>query len=315
MNGTVNLNPALSRHKKGYVLRRLKESWQWYLLLLPALIYLFMFDYAAMYGVQIAFRNYRASKGIWGSPWVGLKYFIRFIEYPNFWTLIKNTLSITLYSLATFPIPIIFALFLNEVSQAKFKKTVQMVTYMPHFLSEVVVCALVILFLDRTTGPINNLIATLGGERTNFMAQPSAFTTIYVMSGLWQNMGWSSVLYISALSSISQEEVEAAKIDGASRFQVLWHINLPGILPTVVITFLMQVGRIMNVGFSKIFLLQNDLNLEASRVISTYVYEIGLVGAQFSYSAAIGLLNNVVNILILLIVNQITKKLSETSLF
>jgi len=209
----------------------------------------------------------------------------------------------------------IFALFLNEVSQAKFKKTVQMVTYMPHFLSEVVVCALVILFLDRTTGPINNLIATLGGTRTNFMAQPSAFTTIYVMSGLWQNMGWSSVLYISALSSISQEEVEAAKIDGASRFQVLWHINLPGILPTVVITFLMQVGRIMNVGFSKIFLLQNDLNLEASRVISTYVYEIGLIGAQFSYSAAIGLLNNVVNILILLIVNQITKKLSETSLF
>jgi len=315
MNGSVNLNAGLSRHKKGYVLRRLKESWQWYLLLLPALIYLFMFDYAAMYGVQIAFRNYRASKGIWGSPWVGLQYFIRFINYPNFWTLIKNTLSITLYSLATFPIPIIFALFLNEVSQAKFKKTVQMVTYMPHFLSEVVVCALVILFLDRTTGPINNLIATLGGTRTNFMAQPSAFTTIYVMSGLWQNMGWSSVLYISALSSISQEEVEAAKIDGASRFQVLWHINLPGILPTVVITFLMQVGRIMNVGFSKIFLLQNDLNLEASRVISTYVYEIGLIGAQFSYSAAIGLLNNVVNILILLIVNQITKKLSETSLF
>ncbi len=315
MNGTTNLNPDLRVRKKGYVLRRLKESWQWYLLLLPALVYLFMFDYASMYGVQIAFRNYRASKGIWGSPWVGLKYFIRFIEYPNFWTLIKNTLSITLYSLATFPIPIIFALFLNEVSQAKFKKTVQMVTYMPHFLSEVVVCALVILFLDRTTGPINNLIATLGGERTNFMAQPSAFTTIYVMSGLWQNMGWSSVLYISALSSISQEEVEAAKIDGASRFQVLWHINLPGILPTVVITFLMQVGRLMNVGFSKIFLLQNDLNLEASRVISTYVYEIGLVGAQFSYSAAIGLMNNVVNILILLIVNQITKKLTETSLF
>lgn len=306
----------LKRHSKtGYVKKRLKESWQWYLLLLPGLIYLLIFSYGPMYGVQIAFKDYRASRGIWGSNWVGLKHFIRFFEYPDFWKMIRNTLSITLYSLATFPIPIVFALLLNEVRQTKLKKTVQMITYMPHFLSEVVVCSLVILFLDRTTGPINNVIAYLGGERTNFMAIPQAFSSIYVLSGLWQNLGWNSVLYISALASISQEEVEAARIDGASRLQVLWHINLPGILPTVVITFLMNVGRIMNVGYSKIFLLQNDLNLDMSNVISTYTYEIGLIGGQYSYSTAIGLFNNVVNIITLLIVNQITKKLSETSLF
>ena len=305
----------LSRHKKGYVRKRLKESWQWYLLLLPGLIYLIIFEYGPMYGVQIAFKNYRPSKGIWGSEWVGFKHFIHFFQYPNFWKMIKNTLSITLYSLATFPLPIIFAFFLNEVRQPRFKKVVQMITYIPHFLSEVVVCSLVILFLDRTSGPINNLIAFLGGERKAFMGIPEAFSSIYVLSGLWQNIGWSSILYISALAAISIEEVEAARIDGASRLQVIWHINLPGIMPTILINFLMRVGRLMSVGFSKIFLLQNDLNLDTSSVISTYTYEIGLIGGQYSYSSAIGLFNNIVNILILLSVNRITKKLSDTSLF
>lgn len=308
-------NKVVTYRKKGYIAKRLKESWQWYLLLLPGLAYLLLFEYGPMYGVQIAFKNYRASKGIWGSEWVGLKHFIRFLKYPGFLDMVRNTLSITLYSLATFPIPIIFALFLNEIKNVKFKKSVQMITYMPHFLSEVVVCSLVILFLDRTTGPINNLIAALGGERSNFMAQPQAFTSIYVLSGLWQSLGWSSILYISALSSISQEEVEAAKIDGASRLQVMWHINLPGILPTVIITFIMRFGRLMNVGFSKIHLLQNSLNLDKSTVISTYVYEIGLLGGQFSYSSAIGLFNNLVNIICLLVVNRIVKRVSETSLF
>ena len=303
------------RGKKGYIRKRLKESWQWYLLLLPGLIYLIIFSYGPMYGVQIAFKDYRATRGIWGSEWVGLKHFLRFFQHPSFWRMIKNTLSITLYSLATFPIPIVFALFLNEVRNQKMKKTVQMITYMPHFLSEVVVCSLVILFLDRTTGPINNLIEFLGGQRRGFMGIPSAFYSIYVLSGLWQNLGWSSILYISALASISQEEVEAARIDGASRLQVMWHINLPGILPTVVITFLMQVGSIMNVGYTKVLLLQNELNLDQSRVISTYTYEIGLVGGQYSLSTAVGLFNNVVNLIILLLVNQITKKLSDTSLF
>ena len=306
---------VIVKHKKGYVKKRLKESWQWYLLLLPALIYLLTFEYGPMYGIQIAFKNYRPKKGIWGSDWVGLDHFIRFWSFPNFWMMIKNTLSITLYSLATFPCAVIFALLLNEVRQLRFKKTVQMITYMPHFLSEVVVCSLVILFLDRTTGPINNLIEAFGGTRISIMGMPEAFTSVFVLSGLWQNLGWNSILYLSALSSISSEEIEAARIDGANRFQVIRYINLPGIMPTVIITFLLRVGGLLSVGYTKIFLLQNDLNLEKSTVISTYVYEIGLLGGQYSYSAAIGLFNNLVNIVVLLLVNRITKKISETSLF
>lgn len=298
-----------------YLRKRLRESWQWYLLLLPALIYLIIFNYGPMYGVQIAFKDFRASKGIWDSAWVGLKYFERFLSNPNFWKLIRNTLAITLYDLCLFPVPIIFALLLNEISHAKLKKTVQMITYMPHFLSEVVVCSLVLLLLDRTNGPVNNMIDFLGGTRRSFIGIPEAFTSIYTLSGLWQNMGWNAVLYISALASISTEEVEAAKIDGASRLQVIRYVNLPGILPTIVITFLMRVGRIMSLGYSKIFLLQNDLNLDKSNVISTYVYEIGLVGAQYSYSTAIGLFNNVVNIIVLLSVNKITSKITGSGLF
>ncbi len=301
--------------KKGYVRKRLLESWQWYALLLPALVYLIIFHYGPIYGIQIAFKNYRATRGIWGSDWVGLKHFIRFFDYPNFWKLIRNTLSITLLSLATFPAGVFFALYLNEILAVRYKKTMQMITYMPHFLSEVVVCALLIIFLDRTMGPINNLVELLGGERQNFLGIPTAFSSIYVFSGLWQNLGWGSILYISALSSVPMEEIEAAKIDGASRRQIMWRINLPNIMPTVVITFLMRVGGIMNVGFSKIFLLQNNLNLDYSNVISTYTYNIGLIGGQFSYAAAIGLFNNIVNIAVLLLVNQIIKRVSETSLF
>ncbi|MBQ8813539.1 MAG: sugar ABC transporter permease [Lachnospiraceae bacterium] len=301
--------------KKGYVGRRLKESWQWYVLLAPALIYIIIFAYGPMYGVLMAFQKYRASKGIWGSKWIGFENFIRFFNYPNFWKMIRNTLSITLLSLATFPCSIIFALFLNEITQIRFKKVAQMVTYIPHFLSEVVVCSLVILMLDRTSGPINNLIALLGGERQAFMGNPDAFSSIYVLSGLWQNLGWNAVLYISALASIPNEQIEAARIDGASRFQIMRHVNLPGIMPTVVITFLMQVGRIMTVGYTKILLLQNDLNLDVSSVISTYTYEIGIIGGQYSYSAAIGLFNNVINIVVLLLVNKLSKKITEVGLF
>lgn len=301
-------------HRNANFLKRLKESWQWYVLLLPALAWIIIFCYIPMYGVLISFKDFRASLGIWGSEWVGLKHFIRFLEYPKFWQLIKNTLSITLLSLATFPCSIIFALFLNEIKNLKFKKTVQMITYMPHFLSEVVLCGLVILFLDRTSGPINNLIEFVGGTRTNFMAIPSAFAPIYVLSGLWASIGWDSILYISALTSISPELSEAAKIDGASRFQVIWHINLPGILPTVAIMFIMSMGGLLSVGYSKILLLQNDLNLDVSTVIASYTYELGIIGGQYSYSSAIGLFNNVVNVLILIIANKVIKKLSGTGL-
>lgn len=300
--------------RRSPVIRHLQESWQWYLLLLPALAYVILFSYGPMYGLQIAFKNYRPSKGFAGSDWVGFKHFIRFFEYPKFWPMIKNTLSITLYNLCLFPLPVIFALLLNEVRRLKFKKFVQMVSYMPHFLSEVVVCSLVILMLDRTTGPINALVELLGGTRTNFMADPDAFADIYVWSGRWQNLGWSAILYISALSAVPQEEIEAAQIDGASRLQVLWHINLPHILPTVAITLIMATGSMLSVGYTKTLLLQNDLNLQASTVISTFVYQMGLVGGQFSYTTAIGLFNNIVNVITMLIVNTIVKKLTSTGL-
>lgn len=312
MSAAVDLQ---KRQRQKSRLRKLKKSWQWYLLLLPALIYVAIFSYGPMYGLQIAFRDYRPQRGIIGSEFVGLEHFIRFVSYPDFWRLIKNTLTISLYSLCTFPCAIIFALLLNEVSQLKVKKTVQMVTYAPHFMSEVVVCALVFMLLDRSSGPINNIVAMLGGERVAFMSNPDYFASVYVWSGVWQGLGWNSILYISALSAISPELVEAAKIDGATRMQIIRHVNLPGILPTISITFIMRVGGLLSVGYTKIFLLQNDLNIANSQVISTYVYNIGLIGGQYSYATAINLFNSIVNIILLLAANTVIKKATDTGMF
>lgn len=295
--------------------KRFKQSWQWYLLLLPAFLYVAIFQYGPMYGLQIAFKNYRPRLGIMDSEWVGLDHFIRFLQYPDFWKMIRNTLSITLYSLCTFPCAIIFALMLNELHQIRLKKSIQMITYAPHFMSEVVVCSLVMMLLDRANGPVNNLIEALGGTRSSFITNPAYFSSIYVWSDVWQNLGWGSILYISALASISPEQVEAATIDGANRFQIIRHVNIPGILPTIAITFIMRTGNLLSVGYSKIFLLQNALNLDTSQVISTYVYNIGLIGGQYSYSTAISLFNNLANILVLLLANWIIKKVTDTGLF
>lgn len=295
--------------------KRFKQSWQWYLLLLPAFLYVAIFQYGPMYGLQIAFKNYRPRLGIMGSEWVGLDHFIRFLQYPDFWKMIRNTLSITLYSLCTFPCAIIFALMLNELHQIRLKKSIQMITYAPHFMSEVVVCSLVMMLLDRANGPVNNLIEALGGTRSSFITNPAYFSSIYVWYDVWQNLGWGSILYISALASISPEQVEAATIDGANRFQIIRHVNIPGILPTIAITFIMRTGNLLSVGYSKIFLLQNALNLDTSQVISTYVYNIGLIGGQYSYSTAISLFNNLANILVLLLANWIIKKVTDTGLF
>ncbi|MCI8798571.1 ABC transporter permease subunit [Acetatifactor muris] len=300
-----------------YVIKRLKESWQLYLLLLPAFIYVVIFSYGPMYGIQIAFKNFKPSIGITESEWLDplFKNFIRFFKYPDFWKMIRNTLSITLYSLATFPCAIIFALMLNEVRRIRLKKSIQMITYATHFLSEVVACSLVLMMLDRANGPVNNLIAALGGERIPFITNPRAFSSIYVWSDVWQNLGWNSILYIAALASISPELVDAARVDGANRMQIIRHINIPGIMPTIAITFIMRLGGLLSVGYSKIYLLQNDLNLSASQVISTYVYDIGILGGQYSYSTAIGLFNNIVNIICLLIANKVVRRLTETGLF
>lgn len=298
-----------------YVIKRLRQSWQWYVLLLPAFIYICVFDYAPMYGLLMAFKNYRPSKGVLGSAWVGFDNFIRFFENPYFWDMIRNTLSITLLSLATFPCSILFALFLNEVTHMKFKKTAQMISYMPHFLSEVVVVSLLFLIVDLNNGPINNLLEALGGERYYFMGDSKAFPLIYVLTGLWQNLGWGAILYLSALSAVSAEIIEAAKIDGASRFQVMMRINLPSILPTIMITLLMRLGKIMSLGYTKILLMENDLLADVTNTISVYTYKIGIVGGQYSYSTAIGLFNNLINIMLLLIFNRISKKMTEISLF
>lgn len=295
--------------------KKLKRSWQLLLLMLPALIYVSIFEYGPMYGLLIAFKNYRPSLGIWGSEWVGFKHFIRFIKNPNFLKMLRNTLSITLYSLATFPIPIIFALMLNEIRNRRFKKVAQMVSYMPHFLSDVVVCSIVLLFLSRSNGVINNVIEALGGSRQAFINISEYFSTIYVWSGLWQGISWSSILYLSALSSVSAELCESAKLDGANRLQIIRYVNIPAIMPTIVITFIMKIGKLLSLGHSKIFLLQTDLNLPRSNVISTYVYNVGILDGQSSYASAIGLFNNVINILILILANKIVKKITDMSLF
>ncbi len=291
------------------------SDWQLYMMLLPTLVYVFIFSYIPMYGILISFKNYRPNLGVWGSPWVGLDHFIRFIRYPAFWKIFTNTLTLSLYSFAMFPLPIILALLVNEIDSPFFRKTVQMITYAPHFISTVVLCGIVMLFFQRSNGLINNLIVMLGGQRVDFLTRPEYFPHLYVWSGVWQTIGWSTIIYFAALSSVSPELIEAARIDGASRMQIMLHVNIPTILPTIVIMLILRCGSILSVGFEKVYLLKNDLNSDKSQVISTYVYEIGLLGGQFSYSTAIGMFNTVINVICILTVNAIAKKVSEISLW
>ena len=295
--------------------RRMLDHWQIYLLVAPAVIYIFLFNYLPMVGLQIAFRDYRASKGIWGSQWVGLKYFIKFFNYPNCWKIIRNTLVLSLYSLTTFPLSIIAALLINELRSVSYKKVVQMVTYAPHFISTVVICSMITLFMNQSSGLINNVIAALGGKRVDFLGTAAYFPHIYVWSGVWQNLGWGTIIYLATLSAVSPELHEAAYLDGANRMQIILHVNIPCILPTVVIMLIMNCGTILSVGFEKVYLLQNALNLDTSQTISTYNYELGLLGGQYSYTTAIGLFNTVVNVVMLTIVNTVSRRVSEISLW
>ena len=296
-------------------LRRIRRKWQLYLLILPAIVSVFIFHYIPIYGVQIAFKNFRSSKGILGSEWVGFKHFARFLAYPDFWKILWNTVRISLYALATFPCPVVLALMMNELNSERYKKFMQMVTFAPHFISTVVVCSMVLLFFDRSQGLVNNVIAALGGERYDFVSSTRYFSSLYVWSGVWQNLGWNAIIYIAALSSVSPELIEAARVDGATRLQIVRYVNFPAILPTVITMLILSAGSLLNVGFEKIYLLQNPLNMEASRVISTYVYEIGLQGGQFSSSTAIGLFNNVVNIVVIILVNGISKRVTRVALW
>ncbi len=286
-----------------------------YIMLIPVIAYYILFAYVPMFGNIMAFQDYKITKGIWESPFVGFKHFISFWNDVYFWRLLKNTIRINLYGLVFgFPTPIIFALLLNEVRNITFKKAVQTISYMPHFISTIIICSMITSFVARE-GIINSIIVSLGGSPLEFMTNPKYFVWIYTISGIWQNMGWSSIIYISALSSIDQELYEAASVDGASRWKQTIHITLPGILPTVSILLILQIGQMLSVGFEKVMLLYNPSIYETADIISTYVYRQGILGANYSYSAAVGLFNSVVNFILLVTVNTVSKKLSGNGLF
>lgn len=287
---------------------RLARNWQLYVFLLPAVVYFAVFHYYPLYGLQIAFKNYIAAEGIWGSPWVGLTNFTRFFGSFYFWDLLRNTLALNLLSLALFPLPLIVALSLNEVRNGPFRRTVQTVLYAPYFISTVVLAGIVIAFLNPATGVVNHLVTALGGRPVDFMAEPVWFAPVYVLSGEWQNLGWGTIIYLAALAGVDPELLEAARLDGATRLQRVRHVSLPGIMPTVVVLFVLAVGNLMAVGFEKVYLLQNPLNLETSEVIQTYVYKAGLLGAQYSFSAAVGLFNTLVNLALLFAVNRAARQ-------
>lgn len=306
----------LKRQTSKSLYRKVLQNWQLYIFVLPAFLYFLIFHYIPMYGVQIAFKDFIPTLGIWDSEWVGFEHFTRFFKSFYFWDLIKNTLGISVYELIIgFPLPIILALSLNEAKDGLYKRTVQTVTYAPHFISVVVMAGMIISFLSPTTGLINHIIQLFGFEPIPFMTDPKWFKTVYVLSGVWQSAGWGTIIYLAVLSGVSPEHHEAAIVDGATRLQRILHINIPAIVPTMVILLILNVGNIMAMGFEKILLLQNALNLESSNVIATFVYESGLLNAQYSFAAAVGLFNAVINAVLLVMVNRIARKTSETSLW
>lgn len=312
----LDVNKEKEKTKWSEIKKKLYKSRQLYVFVIPALVVVAVFSYGPMYGVIIAFKDYIPSLGIFGSPWVGFKHFQRFFDSYYFWDLIKNTLGISIYSLVVgFPLPIILALALNELKDGKFKKFTQTVTYAPNFISVVVVCGMLIAFLTPSTGIINHLLFFLGFERISFMTDPRWFKTIYVLSGVWQGTGWGSVIYLAALSGVDTQLHEAATVDGVTRWQRIWYINLPTIIPTMVILLIMNVGSLMSLGYEKILLMQNALNMDSSNVIATFVYKQGLLDAQYSYASAVGLFNAAINAFLLITVNKISRKVSETSLW
>ena len=298
------------------LVRSIRRNWSLYLLITPVLIYFAVFIFWPMYGVIIAFKDFRPNLGIMGSEWVGLKHFEEFFTSLHFGRTLRNTLTLSIYSLAVnFPLPIALAIMMNDLRSRRFKKAVQTITYLPHFISMVVLCGMITLFFRNDAGLINILIQHMGGESVNFLNTPEYFKHVYVWTGVWQNLGWNTIIYMAALSGMDIQLLEAASIDGASKFQKIRHIILPYLMPTAILLLILESGYVMNVGFEKVFLLQNNLNMEMSDVISTLVYRKGITEYQFSFSAAVGLFNSAINCVILLMVNAISKRLGETSLW
>lgn len=296
-------------------LKLMRRQWDLYLLLLPPTAYIVIFKYIPMAGILMAFKNYNPIKGIWGSEWVGGKYFEQFFNSPYIWQTISNTVGLSVYTvLITFPVPILFALALNELRNGWFRRNVQLITYAPHFISTVVVVSMTMIFLHER-GPLNTLLDVMGWAKISFLGDPGWFKTVYVGTEIWQKIGFSSIIFIAALSSIDPQLHEAGKIDGASRFKRIIHINIPGIFPTIVILLILNLSQLMDIGFEKVFLLQNPVNLSSSEIIATMVYKVGLIGGDFSYSTAVGFFNSVVNFVLIVLVNAIAKKLTDNSLW
>ena len=296
------------------VRRRIRKSMPYYALILLPLIYLLVFRYYPMLGIQIAFKDFKVRGGIWGSPWVGWEHFQTFFGSTTAGTIIKNTFLLSLYYLfASFPIPIVLAICLNECRSNKFKKFTQMITYMPYFISTVVLVSMIIQFTDISTGFINQIIVALGGEATNFMGNVNYFRSLYVWTGVWQTMGYSAIVYLAALTGVPVELYEAAKVDGASKLRRIFSIDIPYIAPTIITLFILNTGSIRSIGFEKIYLMQNSINTPVSEVISTYVYKIGVLQFNYSFSTAVGLFNSLVNLFMLLFVNTVSNRISKIS--
>ena len=298
---------------------RAKKDWKrnksLYLLVVPVLLFYICFHYKPMYGAIIAFQDYNPRKGISGSEWVGFQQFIRFFNSPYFGRLLRNTLLLSVYGIIFgFPMPIILALLLNELKAEKYKKVVQTVTYLPHFISMVVVTGIIKDF-TLSTGLINDIVVMLGGERTSLIMNPNLYRTIYIVSDIWQGIGWGSIIYLSALSGVAQDLYEAAAIDGAGRWKQMLHVTLPGIAPTIVIQLILRVGQLLGSGYEKTILLYNEATYETADIIGSYIYRVGILERDWSYSTAIGLFNSAINLVLLVITNKISRKLSETSLW
>lgn len=309
---------APKEHHEKFSYRARKDfarNWELYLIVLPVLVFYALFCYKPMYGALIAFQNYKPALGFTGSEWVGLEQFQRFFSSPFFVRLLKNTLILSFELLIFgFPAPIILALLINEVKNKPFKKTVQTLTYLPHFISIIVVAGMITDF-SMTTGLFNDIIAFFGGERAPLLQDPNLYRKIYVASDIWQGVGWGSIIYLSALSGVDAQLYEAASLDGAGRFQKLWNVTLPGIMPTIITMLILRIGQMMSIGYEKTILLYTPATYDTADIISSYTYRVGLLEQSWSYSTAIGLFNSVINLILLLLANKLSRKLADTSLW
>lgn len=298
------------------IVRAIGRNWQLYLLLLPSLVYIIVFCYAPMYGVVWAFKDYNPTRGILESPWVGMKYFQQFFSTSIFMKTFTNTLLLSFYSLIfSFPIPVIFALLLDQVKHSKIQRFIQTVTYAPNFISTVVLVSMIVLFLAPSSGILTNLFSFFGSGDSMYLSRPQYFRPIYIISGIWQSTGFNAIIYFAALAGVNPELHEAAMIDGAGVMRRIWSINIPAIIPTIIIMFILAMGNILSVGYEKVYLLQNGMNLSVSEVISTYVYKVGVRNAQYSFATAVGIFNSVINLILLILTNYAAKRVSDTSLF